>query len=241
MSFKTEAFVLRSRRWRDADRIYELFTPHEGVIHVVARSAAKSTSKMAGHLFPFAKVRVMIGRGKMDHLAGAETIRDYANLRNNLKNLSLVSSVAELILNEYGGEQRYEEFRQLGNIFELLNDDNIDDDKKLLLVRSFLWKYLSLAGWKPLLYNSNELANQSDEQKSKKHGIIYIGQRETQRLVASDLLVDFLKFVIEADWLELLNYPINKNLNKEWLRVSQKYYQLVYEKPSQSLKLFTYG
>jgi len=241
MSFKTDAFVLRSRRWREADRIYELFTPHEGVIHVVARSAAKSSSKMAGHLLPFAKVRVMIGRGKMDHLAGAQTIHDYPLLRNNLKNLSLVSSVAELILNEYGGEQRYEEFRQLEKIFELLNDETVEEEKKLMLVRTFLWKYLSLSGWKPLLYNSNELENQSNEQKRAKHGIIYIGQRETQKVIASDLLVDFLKFAIEADWLELLNYPIDKELNKEWLRVSQKYYQLVYEKPSRSLKLFTYG
>lgn len=241
MSFKTDAFVLRSRRWRDADRIYELFTPHEGVIHVVARSAAKSSSKMAGHLLPFAKVRVMIGRGKMDHLAGARTIKDYSNLRNNLKNLSLVSSVVELILNEYGGEERYEEFRQLENIFELLNDEQIEEEKKLILVRSFLWRHLSLAGWKPLLYNSSELKNQDIKQKTAKHGIIYIGQRETQKVIASDLLVDFLKFALEADWVDLLNYPINKNLNKEWLRVSQKYYQLVYERPSQSLKLFSYG
>lgn len=241
MSFKTDAFVLRSRRWRDADRIYDIFTPHEGVIHAVSKSAAKSSSKLAGHLLPFAKVRVMIGRGKMDHMAGVKTLKDYPNLRNNLKNLSLVSSIVELLLNEYGGEQRHEEFRQLESILELLNDDDIDEGRKLLLVRSFLWKYLSLSGWKPLLYRSDELGDAAILEKKAKHGIIYIGQRETQKVIVSDLLIDFLRFIIEADWIEIINYPINKNLNKEWLRVSQKYYQLVYEKPSQSLKLFTYG
>lgn len=241
MSFKTDAFVLRSRRWREADRIYDLFTPHEGVINVVARSAAKSSSKQAGHLLPYAKVRVMIGRGKMDHMAGVTTLQDYPNLRNNLKNLSLVSSVVELLLNEYSGDQKYEEFRNLESILILLNDEDLEEEKKLLLVRAFLWKHLSLAGWEPLLYNSEDLDKKYNEQKTTKHGIIYIGQKETQKIIASDLLVNFLKFVIEADWVDLLNYPTNKNLNREWLRVSQKYYQIVYEKPSQSLKLFSYG
>mgnify|MGYP004006597975 CR=1 FL=1 len=56
MAFKTEAFVLRARPWRNADRVYDLLTPQEGVINAVLRSAAKSSSKLAGHLLPFSKV-----------------------------------------------------------------------------------------------------------------------------------------------------------------------------------------
>lgn len=244
MSFKTDAFVLRHRVFRDADRIYDLFTPHEGIIHAVLKSAAKPISKQAGHLLPFAKVRVMIGRGKMDHMAGVSVLKDYSNLRKDLKHLSLVSSVVELMLNEYGGDQRVSEFFLLENILELLDNQEIDEAQKLILVRVFLWKYLSLAGWEPLLYTSDDMAKDQNNQitpKTAKRGIIYIGQRESQKISASDQLIDFIKFIIEAEWLDILNYPIDKELNKEWLRVSQKYYQLVYDKPSQSLKLFSYG
>ncbi len=71
MSFKTEAFVLKNIPFREADRLYTFFTSQEGIMQAVLKSAAKSSSKQAGHLPSFAKVKIMIGRGKMDHLAGA--------------------------------------------------------------------------------------------------------------------------------------------------------------------------
>ena len=95
MSFKTEAFVLKNIPFREADRLYTLFTSQEGLLQAVLKSAAKSNSKQAGHLPTFAKVKIMIGRGKMDHLAGVHLIKDFSNLRSNIKLMSLASSLVE--------------------------------------------------------------------------------------------------------------------------------------------------
>ena len=54
-------------------------------------------------------------------------------------------------------------------------------------------------------------------------------------------LCDFLQFVIQADWTDFVDLSISQRLNKEWLKVSQAYYQAVYERPSQALKLLIYG
>ena len=232
MAFKTEAFVLRSRPFREADRIYDLFTPQEGVLSVVLRSAAKSQSKLAGHLMPFYKVRVMIGRGKMDHMAGAGILETYSNLHQDLKSMSLASSVVELFLSDKSMGQKFVEFSLLEHIFTILNHRGIGMNKKMMLVRAFLWKYLSVAGWQPHF---------ESRQNSDSDGIMYMEHDHNRAVPISGELFDFLQFIIQSDWPQLINLSVDSRLNKEWLRISRIYYQSIFEQASKSLKLFTYG
>ncbi|MCD4761074.1 DNA repair protein RecO [bacterium] len=232
MSFKTDAFVLRIRPWREADRLYDLYTPQEGVINVILKSAVKAGNKLSGHLLPFSKVRVMIGRGKMDHMAGAAVINSFGNLRKDLRNLSLASSVVELFLGDQSRGQKFSEFSLLEHIFTILEHKSIPMGKKLIMVRAFLWKYLSLSGWQPRFEAGQSVSNQ---------GIIYMEHDNIKTIPISSELFDFLQLIIRSDWHELINLSIDKNLNKEWLKVSQIYYQAIYDRPSQSLKLFSYG
>ncbi|PIR07128.1 MAG: DNA repair protein RecO [Candidatus Komeilibacteria bacterium CG11_big_fil_rev_8_21_14_0_20_36_20] len=249
MSFKTEAFVLHSRPWKNADRLYSLFTPQEGLIEVIVKSAAKSGNKLAGHLLPFSRVKVMIGRGRLDHLAGASVVIDYANLRSDLRLLSLSSSVIELFLASDGGAEKIKEFELLGEILFFLNNQEISTEHKLILVRIFLWKYLSLAGWRPQLDScvicQKDLSAGLSAGEAGKYmpgrGIICREHQNVSSVSISGELIKFLQFIIRADWGQLDSLSISQNLNKEWLKISQIYYQTVYDKPSQSLKLFIYG
>ena len=232
MAFKTEAFVLRCRPFVEADRIYDIFTPQEGVISVLLRSAASSKSKLAGHLMAFNKVKVMIGRGKMDHMAGVEVLENYSNLRHDLKSMSLAASVVELFLSDRSMGQKFREFSLLEHIFTILDHPGITLNKKMILVRAFLWKYLSMAGWQPHFRSEQDSAN---------GGIMYMEHDHNKSIKISSELFDFLQFIIKSDWPQLINLSIDATLNKEWLKISQIYYQAVFEQPSKSLKLFIYG
>ena len=244
MSFKTEAFVLQARVWYKADKIYYLFTPQEGVIKTVLKSAAKPGNKLSGHLLPFSKLTTMIGRGRMDHMAGVKTLVDYKNLRKDLRSLSLASSVAELLLREESSGNKQIEFELLGEIFSFLDDDTVGEDVKMLLVRIFLWKYLSLSGWQPELDNcllcNKEINGQAGKYIAGR-GIICREHESMNSVLITRELVEFLKFIIKADWSKLTDISLSQSLNREWLRLSKIYYQSVYERPSQSLKLFSYG
>ena len=232
MAFKTEAFVLRSRPFREADRIYDLFTPQEGVISVVLRSAARSRSKLAGHLMPFNKVKVMIGRGKMDHMAGVVVLENYSNLRGDLKSMSLAASIVELFLSDKSRGQKFREFSLMEHIFTILDHQGIAMNKKMILVRSFLWKYLSVAGWQPRFKSGQNPSNE---------GLMYMEHDQNKAVPISGELFDFLQFIIQSDWPQLINLSIDRQLNKEWLKISKIYYQSIFEQPSKSLKLFIYG
>lgn len=225
MSFKTDSFVLRSRPWTTADRLYDLFTPYEGVIRVLLKSGQKAGNKLSGQMLPFSKVRVMIGRGRMDHLAGADTIKDFPRIRQNLHLIFLASSVAELLINETSQSDKAPEFQMLDQIFGQLDDPSINLAQKIILTRIFLWKYLSLAGWQPRFGQ----------------GIIYMSGHTDKGQEISDNLQDFIKYIIQTDLDACCHIKIGQRLNQEWLKLSQNYYQTVYDFPSKALKLFNYA
>lgn len=245
MSFKTEAFVLRAREWQKADRLYDLFTPQEGVIHAVLRSAAKSGSKLAGHMLPFSQVRIMIGRGRLDHLAGVAVIKDYSHIRTDLKLMSLAAAIVELLLKDKSSENKHLEYIQVEKIFELLDDKSISFNKKLLLVRVFLWKYLSLAGWQPELDNCLFCRRLIEAEQASQYlpgrGIICLEHKEYSYLPVNAELLVFLRSINHLDFEEFNKINISDKTKKEWLKVSQAYYQAVFDQPAQALKILPYA
>lgn len=244
MAFKTEAFVLRSRPYRVADRLYDLYLPQEGVVPVILRSAAKAGNKLSGHLLPFAKVRVMIGRGRKDHLAGASILKDFSNFRTDLKVLTLAATVVEMLLHDRSLGNKFKEFLLLDNIFHLLNDQGIPLNQKNLLVRTFLWKYLKLLGYEPQL-DRCLVCNQSLAKQTNYYlpgrGIICEAHGDNQIWPISPALIDWLKNILQQDWHYILDADIPEHLNREWAQISQVYYQTVFETSPQSLKLLAHA
>lgn len=244
MAFKTEAFVLRVRPWANqADKLYDLFLPHEGVVPVILRSAAKPTNKLAGHMLPFAKVKVMIGRGRWDHLAGAALVNDYTNLRTDLRLMTLAAAVSELVLHDHSLGNKFKEFLLVDNILNLLNEAGLSLNKKVILLRIFLWKYLSLLGWQPQLDNCllcQKRINGSNNHYLPGRGIICGDHQEFSSLAVSADLIDWLRQVLKQDWPQLLDQDLDKNIKQEWASLSQIYYQTVFEQAPQALKLLAY-
>ena len=243
MAFKTEAFVLRSRPMSRADRLYDLYLPQEGVVPVILRSAAKPGNKLAGHMLPFAKVRVMIGRGRRDHLAGATIIKDFSNLRTELKSLTLAAAVAEILLHDHSLGNKFEEFLLVDNILHLLNEADLSYQQKKILVRIFLWKYLKLLGYAPQLDQClvcNQVLKSQANSYLPGRGIICEEHSDNQAYPVSQALIDWLKNMLLADWPDLLDAELSLSLNKEWGQISQVYYQTVFESTPQSLRLLAY-
>src|SRR5439155_11841092 len=50
---KTEAIVLRSIRYGEADRILHLYTPHQGRISAIAKGVRRARSRFGARLEPF--------------------------------------------------------------------------------------------------------------------------------------------------------------------------------------------
>ncbi|MEV4422103.1 DNA repair protein RecO [Patulibacter sp. NPDC049589] len=72
----TEAVVLRSMRYGEADRILHAITPEHGRVGAVARGARRPKSKLGGRLEPLSVVRLELIRGRSDlhTVVGADTV-----------------------------------------------------------------------------------------------------------------------------------------------------------------------
>jgi DNA repair protein RecO (recombination protein O) len=58
-TLKTEAIVLRSIRYGEADRILHLYTPRHGRLSAIAKGARRSRSRFGARLEPFFHVRAV--------------------------------------------------------------------------------------------------------------------------------------------------------------------------------------
>lgn len=82
---KTEAVVLRSMRYGEADRILHLYTPQLGRVGAIAKGVRRARSRFGGRLEPFFRLRVDLheGRGELLTVTGAHTVDAYPHLRGD--------------------------------------------------------------------------------------------------------------------------------------------------------------
>ncbi len=84
-SVKTEAVVLRSLRFGEADRILHLYSAQEGRIGAIAKGARRPRSRFGGRLEPFFRLNLVLyrGRGDLATVTSASTIDGYGRLRSS--------------------------------------------------------------------------------------------------------------------------------------------------------------
>lgn len=83
--FTTEAIVIGSMRYREADRIVTLYTRDRGRLGAIAKGVRRTRSKVGGRLEPFGLVRASLysGRG-LYTVVGVETLRTFQGVREEL-------------------------------------------------------------------------------------------------------------------------------------------------------------
>jgi DNA repair protein RecO (recombination protein O) len=84
-SLKTEAVVLRSLRYGEADRILHLYTPQRGRLSAIAKGVRRTKSRFGGRLEPFFRLQLVLYEGRSDLLTvtAAETVDGYPRLRED--------------------------------------------------------------------------------------------------------------------------------------------------------------
>jgi DNA repair protein RecO (recombination protein O) len=96
---KTEAVVLRSMRYGEADRILHLYTPARGRVSAIAKGVRRARSRFGGRLEPFFRLQVDLheGRGELLTVTGAQTIDGYARLRTNARALDAAARACDAV------------------------------------------------------------------------------------------------------------------------------------------------
>jgi DNA repair protein RecO (recombination protein O) len=98
-SVKTEAVVLRSMRYGEADRIMHLYTPDRGRVGAIAKGVRRARSRFGGRLEPFFRLKVELheGRGELLTVTGAQTVAGHARLRGDGRALDAAARACDAV------------------------------------------------------------------------------------------------------------------------------------------------
>jgi DNA repair protein RecO (recombination protein O) len=153
-SYKTEAVVLRSLRFGEADRILHLYTRERGRVGAIAKGIRKTKSRVGARLEPLSHVQLQLheGSGELQTVTGVDLVHAHSAVREQPYRLGVGLIGAEAMLRLFGEpEANARAFEALARFLDLLDETVPTDDRPALdaLVLSFQLKLLWLSGYLP--------------------------------------------------------------------------------------------
>ena len=99
-SFQTEAIVLRSIRYGEADRVLHLYSRERGRIGAIAKGVRRVKSRFGGRLEPLFRVDLILheGRGELYTVTSAETVHPHPSLRERRDAIERATQACDAVL-----------------------------------------------------------------------------------------------------------------------------------------------
>jgi DNA repair protein RecO (recombination protein O) len=159
--YKTEAVVLRSIRFGEADRVLHLYTLERGRVGAVAKGVRRTKSRFGARLEPLSHVELMLhqGGGELATVTGASLVRPHSEAREDQYRLAVGLVGLEAMLRLFTEqEQNPRAFEALTRFLDALDGSEATADDPALdaLVLSFQLKLLWLSGYLPHLTSCAE-------------------------------------------------------------------------------------
>jgi DNA repair protein RecO (recombination protein O) len=153
-SYKTEAIVLRSIRYAEADRILHLYTLERGRIGAIAKGIRKTKSRVGARLEPLSHVALQLheGSGELHTVTGVDLVSHHRGTREEPYRLGVGLIGAEAMSRLYvEPEANPRAFAALARFLDELDNAVPEQSRPALdlLGLSFQLKLLWLSGYLP--------------------------------------------------------------------------------------------
>jgi len=153
-TFRTEAIVLRSIRYGEADRILHLYSAQRGRMGAIAKGARRPKSRFGGRLEPFFRLDLLLheGRGELLTVTQVGTVDGYPRLRASGPALGAAARACDAVLRLLdSAEPNPSAYNLLCRYLTLLDDPAAAGTASLSTALSFRLKLALAAGFSPEL------------------------------------------------------------------------------------------
>ncbi len=167
-TYKTDAIVLRSLRYSEADRILHLYTRERGRIGAIAKGVRKTRSRFGARLEPLSHVQLVLheGSGELHTVTGAELVRSHHATREDPYRLNVGLIGAEAMLRLFAEpEPNPRAFAALTRFLDLLDEAPAGERGRTALdalALSFQLKLLWVSGYLPHVTTCVECGSATD-------------------------------------------------------------------------------
>ena len=153
-TYKTEAVVLRSLRFGEADRVLHLYTLDRGRVGAIAKGVRRTKSRFGARLEPLSHVELLLhqGGGELQTVTGVDLVRSHRAAREDSYRLGIGLVGLEAMLRLFSEQEANPRaFRALTRFLDLLDDLPSGNGRPALdpLALSFQLKLLWLSGYLP--------------------------------------------------------------------------------------------
>jgi DNA repair protein RecO (recombination protein O) len=160
-SYTTEAIVLRSFRFAEADRVLHLYTLDRGRVGAVAKGIRRTKSRFGARLEPLSHVDVTLheGRGELHTVTGVELVRPHSASREDPYRLGVGLVGLEAMLRLFTEQEaNARAFAALARFLDVLDELPSGAGRPALdpLALAFQLKLLWLSGYLPHLTSCAE-------------------------------------------------------------------------------------
>jgi DNA repair protein RecO (recombination protein O) len=124
-TYKTEAVVLRSFRFGEADRILHLYTLDRGRVGAVAKGIRRTKSRFGGRLEPLSHAELLLhqGSGELHTVTGADLVRSHDAARTDPYRLGVGLVALEAMIRLFNEPEANERaFYALTRFLDLLDE-----------------------------------------------------------------------------------------------------------------------
>ncbi|HET7446055.1 MAG TPA: DNA repair protein RecO [Solirubrobacterales bacterium] len=152
---KTEAVVLRSIRYGEADRILHLYSKTRGRVNAIAKGSRKPKSRFGGRLEPFFRLDLVLheGRSELLTVTSVATVDGYPRLRSSGAALGAGARACDAVLRLLdSAEPNLPAYNLLCRYLQLLDEPEQEPrGPGLEVALSFRLKLALVAGFAPEL------------------------------------------------------------------------------------------
>jgi DNA repair protein RecO (recombination protein O) len=153
-TLKTEAIVLRSIRYGEADRILHLYSTARGRVNAIAKGARRPKSRFGGRLEPFFRLDLILheGRSELLTVTNVATVDGYPRLRSSGPALTAAARACDAMLRLLdSAESNPPAYNLLCRYLAMLDDPALPGAAGIETALSFRLKLALVAGFSPEL------------------------------------------------------------------------------------------
>ncbi len=230
--YQSSGFILREKDFREADRIFTIYTKEFGKLKFLAKGARKIKSKLRGGLKLFAFSEIKFIQGKGYRTLTDSTVKDeFIKISGSLIKLKTAYKIAEVLdclTREEDPDKKIWEL--LKKTLEKLNNCQPKADICRLIYYYYFWNLINLIGVKPSIHNCilcQQKLHLPPFYFSSRHGGILCKKcfEKAQEGIDVELeTIKILKIILKRDWILLLRLKLRKEHLRSLKRLTDNYY-----------------
>lgn len=148
-TYKSEGIVLKSINYKEADKIFTIYSKHFGKISLLAKGIRRLTSRKRGNLEVFSKISFIAAKGKnLDIITEVKLLDGRITLRNSLIKIGAAYQICEALDKLTADEVEQKEVYDLLD-FYLERVETSEEKTTLQVVKNFCLELVKILGFLP--------------------------------------------------------------------------------------------